>query len=120
MSSVLDSKLMQGNFSTPEIREIWSDHNKLQAQLVVEATLSEVEGELGVIPPEAGEQIAQVAKVENFDLDALVRESAEKRHSLIALIHRLQYLAGESAGEFVHFGVTTQDIVDTGIMLQTK
>ncbi|EQC57987.1 hypothetical protein N219_12340, partial [Limosilactobacillus fermentum MTCC 8711] len=94
--------------------------NKLQAQLVVEATLSEVEGELGVIPPEAGEQIAQVAKVENFDLDALVRESAEKRHSLIALIHRLQYLAGESAGEFVHFGVTTQDIVDTGIMLQTK
>ena len=51
---------------------------------------------------------------------ALQKESAQKRHSLIALIHALQELVGTEAGEYVHYGVTTQDIVDTGIMLQTK
>ncbi|KRM61227.1 Lyase [Paucilactobacillus vaccinostercus DSM 20634] len=120
MASVLDSQLMQGNFSTPAIREIWSDENKIKAQLAVEGTLSKVEGELGVIPKEAGDKIASIADIKNFDLDAIVKESAEKMHSLIALIHTLQTLAGEESGEYVHFGATTQDIVDTGIMLQTK
>ena len=60
------------------------------------------------------------AKVDNFDFLSLQKESAEKRHSLIALIHALQEEVGGKEGEFVHYGVTTQDIVDTGIMLQTK
>ncbi|MGT2959572.1 adenylosuccinate lyase [Streptococcus caballi] len=120
MTSVLDSILMQNNFSTPEIRAIWSDENKISKQLKVEAALAKVEGELGVIPETAAKKIVEKAKVENFDLLSLQKESAEKRHSLIALIHALQSAVGAEEGEFVHYGVTTQDIVDTGIMLQTK
>lgn len=120
MASVLDSRLMQGNFTTPAIREIWSDDSKIKQQLLVEATLSKVEGQLGVIPETAAKKIVEIAQFENFDIDALVKESAERMHSLIALIHTLQKLSGDEAGEYVHFGATTQDIVDTGIMLQTK
>ena len=120
MTSVLDSILLQNNFSTPEIRLIWSDENKVSKQLAVEVALAKIEGELGIIPKTAAQQMIEKAKVEHLNLLALQKESAQKRHSLIALIHALQELVGTEAGEYVHYGVTTQDIVDTGIMLQTK
>lgn len=120
MTSVLDSILLQNNFSTPEIRLIWSDENKVSKQLAVEVALAKIEGELGIIPKTAAQQIIEKAKVEHLNLLALQKESAQKRHSLIALIHALQELVGTEAGEYVHYGVNTQDIVDTGIMLQTK
>ena len=120
MTSVLDSILLQNNFSTPEIRLIWSDENKVSKQLAVEVVLAKIEGELGIIPKTAAQQIIEKAKVEHLNLLALQKESAQKRYSLIALIHALQELVGTEAGEYVHYGVTTQDIVDTGIMLQTK
>lgn len=120
MTSVLDSILLQNNFSTPEIRLIWSDENKVSKQLAVEVALAKIEGELGIIPKTAAQQIIEKAKVEHLNLLALQKESAQNRHSLIALIHALQELVGTEAGEYVHYGVTTQDIVDTGIMLQTK
>ena len=120
MTSVLDLILLQNNFSTPEIRLIWSDENKVSKQLAVEVALAKIEGELGIIPKTAAQQIIEKAKVEHLNLLTLQKESAQKRHSLIALIHALQELVGTEAGEYVHYGVTTQDIVDTGIMLQTK
>lgn len=120
MTSVLDSILLQNNFSTPEIRLIWSDENKVSKQLAVEVALAKIEGELGIIPKTAAQQIIEKAKVEHLNLLALQKESVQKRYSLIALIHALQELVGTEAGEYVHYGVTTQDIVDTGIMLQTK
>ncbi|MFC3932826.1 adenylosuccinate lyase [Streptococcus dentapri] len=120
MTSVLDSVLIQNNFSTPEIRHIWSDDNKIAKQLLVEANLAKIQGQLGIIPASAAKNIIEQAQVEKFDFQALQTESAQKRHSLIALIHTLQTLVGGQDGEYVHFGVTTQDIVDTGIMLQTK
>ncbi|MGT2929803.1 adenylosuccinate lyase [Streptococcus dentasini] len=120
MVSVLDSVLLQGNFSTPEMREVWSDTNKIAKQLMVESALAQAEGELDIIPQEAAQLIAEKAHVENFDLVKLQKKSAEKRHSLIALIQGLQEKVGGQAGEFVHYGVTTQDIVDSGTMLQVK
>ena len=89
MVSVLDSTLLQNNFSTAEMRQIWSDKNKLTKQLLVEATLAKIEGDLGIIPKKAAEKINEVAQVEKFDIDLLQQESAKKRHSLIALIQHL-------------------------------
>ena len=106
MTSVLDSILLQNNFSTPEIRLIWSDENKVSKQLAVEVALAKIEGELGIIPKTAAQQIIEKAKVEHLNLLALQKESAQKRHSLIALIHALQELVGTEAGEYVHYGVT--------------
>ena len=120
MTDVLDSTLLQNNFSTKTMRSVWSDENKISKQLLIEAALSRVEGKLDVIPQTAAKAIVKQAKIENFDIGELAKKSAEKRHSLIALIDQLQDLAGPKAGEFVHYGATTQDIVDTGIMLQTK
>ena len=118
-SHVIDNVLLQNSFGTAEMRSVWDEKNRLQKQLDVERALAEAEGELGVIPPAAASAIAAAADGTRFDLQKLAQEGLTTKHSLMATIHQLQRLAG-AAGEFVHYGATTQDIVDTGTVLQLK
>ena len=107
MTSVLDSILLQNNFSTPAIRSIWSDDNKISKQLAVEAALAKIEGDLGIIPKSAADKIVEKAKVDNFDFLSLQKESAEKRHSLIALIHALQEeVGGKEKMDMIWHGIS--------------
>lgn len=78
MTSVLDSILLQNNFSTPEIRLIWSDENKVSKQLAVEVVLAKIEGELGIIPKTAAQQIIEKAKVEHLNLFDLAKRKCSK------------------------------------------
>ncbi|MBO5605807.1 MAG: hypothetical protein J5915_10540, partial [Acidaminococcaceae bacterium] len=118
-SHVIDNLLLQNSFGTDEMRMIWDEKNRLQTQLDVERALAEAEGELEVIPQEAAAVIASVADSRRFDLQELAQAGLTSKHSLIATIKKMQELAG-TAGEFVHYGATTQDIVDTGTVLQLK
>ncbi|WP_339180443.1 adenylosuccinate lyase [Oceanobacillus sp. FSL W7-1293] len=118
-SHVIDLRMLQNNFSTEEMRQIWNDENRLQKILDAEAALALAQSELGVIPEKAGETIAEAAKIENFDVEDIAQEAVKLKHSLMATVNHLQDLSGEY-GEFVHFGVTTQDITDTGTILQLR
>lgn len=115
-SHVIDMIMLQNNFGTPEMRDIWSDKNRLQKHLDVEAALALAEGELGVIPREAARQIAENAKAELFNIEDIAAEVARMKHSLEPTIKALQAVSNE----YVHYGVTTQDVVDTGTILQLK
>ncbi|MFC7374672.1 adenylosuccinate lyase [Brachybacterium sp. GCM10030267] len=117
-SHVVDMLTIGNSFSTPEMREIWSEENRLRCQLDVEAALAAAEGALGVIPREAADAIERAAHGD-FDLSAIAAEGAKAMHSLNATVTALQHASGEY-GEWVHYGVTTQDIVDTGTILQIK
>lgn len=118
-SHILDFTLLGGNFSTPEMRAVWDERRRLQRQLDVERELALAEGELGIIPQEAAARIAAAADAELFDFAEMERIARTARHSLMPVIKVLQRLAGE-AGEFVHYGATTQDIVDTATALQLQ
>jgi len=118
-SHAIDMIMLKNLFGTEEMREIWSDKNRIQKHLDVEAALAMAEGELGLIPQRAAEKIKNVSMVENFDIDMLANEVQKVKHSLMPTIKALEKLCGED-GEYVHFGVTTQDIVDTGTILQLK
>ncbi len=115
-SHVIDMIMLQNNFGTPEMRDIWNDTNRLQKHLDVEAALALAEGELGIIPSEDAQKIVAHAKVELFNIEQIAQDVARVKHSLTPTINALQALAGEN----VHFGPTTQDIVDTGTILQLK
>lgn len=117
-SHVIDMLTIGNSFSTPEMREIWSEENRLRSQLRVEGALAVAEGSLDVIPPEAAAAIERAAHGE-FDLAAIAAEGAKAMHSLNATVTALQNAAGEH-GEWVHYGVTTQDVVDTGTVLQIQ
>lgn len=71
----------------------------------------------GVIPASVADTIVNLA-FGDLDIDRIAQISHEKQHSLLGLIQEMQRIAGPEAGEYVHFGATTQDIVDTGLVLQ--
>lgn len=117
-SHVIDMIMLKNNFGTEQMRNVWSDENRLQKHFDVEIALAKAEGELGLIPAEAAQQIA-TAKTDDISIEELAANMAKVKHSLMPTISALQERSGEG-GEFVHYGATTQDIVDTGTILQLK
>lgn len=119
-SSVFDSSLLRNVWSTPEMREVFSERNRMQKWLDYEAALAIVQGEMGIIPREAAREISERAKVEYLDMARILEETARTKHSLVPTVRGLEHACRNGHGEFVHFGPTTQDVIDTGLMLQLK
>jgi 3-carboxy-cis,cis-muconate cycloisomerase len=118
-SHLIDYQLFGDQFSTAEMRAIFDERAMLQRWLDVEAALAAAQAELGLIPARAAEAIAAAARVELLDLDAVKRDLATTAHPIVPVVRELERVAGEG-GRWVHWGATTQDIIDTGMILQSK
>ena len=118
-SHVLDFLILRNNFSTSEMRAVWSEQNRLEKQVDVEVALAKAEGELGMIPADVADEIVKKADASKLSLQQIADEAAKAKHSLMSTINALQKQVGE-AGQFIHYGATTQDIVDTATVLQLK
>ena len=118
-SHVLDFLILGNNFSTSEMQAVWSEQNRLEKQVDVEVALAKAEGELGVIPADVADEIVKKADASKLSLQQIADEAAKAKHSLMSTINALQKQVGE-AGQFIHYGATTQDIVDTATVLQLK
>jgi 3-carboxy-cis,cis-muconate cycloisomerase len=117
---VVDSRLFKDQFGTEAMRRIFSDENVVQKWLDVEAALAKVEAELGIIPDRAAAEIRRKANVEYYDLDAMKREMDRTSHPIVPLLRAIKEVCEGDAGEYVHWGATTQDIMDTGTVLQIR
>ncbi|MGH8844003.1 MAG: lyase family protein, partial [Advenella sp.] len=117
---VIDSVLFRDQFGTDKMRDIFSDESTVQRWLDVEAALAKVQVELGIIPLEAGEEIQRKSKVENIDLVELKREMDRTAHPIVPLLRAMKKVCDDETGEFIHWGATTQDIMDTGTILQVR
>jgi 3-carboxy-cis,cis-muconate cycloisomerase len=117
---VIDSALFRDQFGTPEMRAVFSDRATIQRWLDVEAALARVEARLGVIPEEAAHAISEAARVERLDIAELKRGVDETSHPLVPLINQLARACPDDLGEYVHWGATTQDIMDTAVVLQLR
>ena len=116
-SHPIDFLLLGNNFGTPEMREIWSEQNRLTQQINVEVALALAEGELGVIPQQAALTIAELADAGKLNIEDIAASGSQMKHSLMPVLSALQQQCGD-AGEYIHYGATTQDIVDTATVLQ--
>ena len=119
-SGVFDDELIKHLWSTDELRAIFSYRNRVQKWYDYEAALALEQAELGIISAEAAQEIVRHAKVENVDITAIAAEIRHIKHPLVPALHALQHLCKPELGEFIHFGPTTQDVLDTGTMLQIK
>ena len=119
-SGVFDDALIRHLFSTEELRAIFNDRNRVQKWYDVEAALALEQGELGIIPREAAREIADNAKVEHVDIEEIAAGIRHIKHPLIPALKALQARCKGELGEFVHFGPTTQDILDTSTVLQIR
>lgn len=118
-SHVIDYLILGNNFSTSEMRAIWSEQNRLEKQVAVEVALAKAQGELGVIHCDAADAIVAKADASKLSIEQIAKQSAKAKHSLMSTINALQDQVGD-AGQFIHYGATTQDIVDTATVLQLK
>ncbi|MFI0352135.1 3-carboxy-cis,cis-muconate cycloisomerase [Actinomadura sp. 9N407] len=92
------------------------DRAWLAAMLDAEAALARAQARLGIVPPEAAAAIGRAADAGRIDLPALARRARAAGNPVVPLVADLRELAG-TAGEHVHRGATSQDIVDTAAML---
>lgn len=119
-SHIIDSVVYGAGFAPPEIAAIFTDQNRVQKWFDVEAALAQAQAELGMIPQEAAEEITRKAKVELVDLKAIGAGVSQIAHSLVPALRALERICAGGAGEYIHYGTTTQDIIDTGMILQLK
>ncbi len=117
---VIDSALFRDQFSTTATREIFSDEQTVQKWLDVEAALAKVQGRMGIIPEAAAREICAKARVELIDLAELKKEMDRTSHPIVPLLRAMKKVCEGEAGEFIHWGATTQDICDTGMVLQIR
>lgn len=113
----MSAELFGELYGTSAMRETFSSRRRLRAMLAVEVALARAEAKVGVIPAEAAEAIAAAADVDRLDLVAIVASTQNVGYPVVPLTKQLAQLAGE-AGRYVHWGATTQDILDTATVLQ--
>jgi 3-carboxy-cis,cis-muconate cycloisomerase len=118
-TTVLDSVLFRDAFGTPAMREVFSDRALVGRYVEVEIALAKAEAKCGVIPADAAEAIARQADASTLNFDLLREETDNVGYPILPLVHQLAKQCGE-AGRYVHWGATTQDIMDTAVVLQLR
>ena len=118
-STVLDSDIFKDMFGTAEMRAVFSDDNLLKCYVEAEIALAAAQGRLGVIPRDAADAIARLAPTVALDREALKHEAENVGYPILGLVRQLSEKLGE-AGRYVHWGATTQDIMDTATVLQIR
>ena len=109
--------------STPEIAAVFTDAALLQAMFGFEAALARAQAAEGLIPAAAATAIAGVCKVELFDTEAIIAASGRAGSLAIPLVEQLRRsvaLFDPDAARHVHFGSTSQDVIDTALALCTR
>ena len=104
----------------PGIRALFTRDARWQAWLDVEAALARAEAGLGMIPAEAADEIARNCRLDLFDLDRVEDGLAVTGHPLVPLIWELDRICAGDAGGYAHWGATTQNITQTGDVLQLR
>ncbi len=118
-STVFDSALFRDMFGTAEMRAVFTDEALIGGYLEAEAALARAQARVGVIPEDAAAAIDTAARTIKIDFDRLRTETENVGYPILPLVHQLSAAAG-TAGGFVHWGATTQDIMDTANVLQIR
>lgn len=118
-ATVFDSAIFRDMFGTPAMRAVFSDENLLKAYVQTEVALAVAQGRTGVIPVEAAAAIAAQAPGIALDTAALKQEAENVGYPILGLVRQLSQRLGD-AGRYLHWGATTQDIMDTATVLQIR
>ena len=119
MTMPLDSAIFAPLFTDEEVSRLLDDDAFVRALVEVEIALVRAEARVGVIPARAAEQIATTG-AGKIDVGALAKGTVRSGFPIIALVQELRKLVGADAAPYVHWGATTQDIMDTASVLQMR
>jgi 3-carboxy-cis,cis-muconate cycloisomerase len=115
--------LLDGFFRSPSVEPLFSDAAAVQSILDFEAALARAQARGGIISAAAAEAISSCCRVELFDLPSLAQAMPSAGNLAIPLLKQLNAIVGRNSPDalrYVHFGATSQDALDTGLVLQLR
>jgi 3-carboxy-cis,cis-muconate cycloisomerase len=118
MIGVFDHPFLSGPLGDEEMAALLGIDAEIAAMLRFEAALAETEAELGIIPAEAAEAIVNALAALRPDMAALKAGTARDGVAAPELIRQIRQAVGEPHAEYVHFGATSQDVIDTALVLR--
>src|SRR4051794_4247571 len=111
--------MLHRTFGDPEMEAIWSETATIDGWLRTEAALSLAQAEVGDLDPGWARAIAEACTLDHIDVPALWSGMANVGYPILGLVRQIAGRLPDGPGGVVHYGATTQDIMDTGMALQT-
>lgn len=118
--SAFDSRWLAAHLGDAEAAALFSDEAEIAAMTCFEAALARVQGRLGLIPAAAAEHISRALALVTIDPAALSEGTAGSGIPVPALVAELRRAVGSEAAQYLHWGATTQDVIDTGLVLRLQ
>lgn len=103
-------------YTLPKMKEVWSEESKLQNWLQIEVLACEAMAKLGLVPKEA---LAAIKQRAGFSVERVKEIEQRTRHDVVAFLENLAENTGEAA-RYLHYGMTSSDVLDTGLALQMR
>lgn len=110
-------QLYGDKFATPEMKAVFAEQNYLQKILDVEMALAEAESELGLIPSSVVPLLKEQGRAEMIDLQKVKEVQKKVGHYLVSILKVWEENCPGESGQFIHYGATTQDIIDTAMVM---
>ncbi len=110
--------LLHRTFGDAQMEAVFSEANTIDAWLRTEAALAQSQAVVGDITPSQADAITAACTLDNIDIDALWRETGNVGYPILPLIRQVTAALPSDASGSMHYGATTQDIMDTGLAIQ--
>lgn len=119
-ASPLDSALYRDLFGDPELAQLFTDAAEIRAMLLVEGALAKAQAQLGLIPKAAGPALHQAMREIQIDPAQLAPATGQNAVAVPALAAAARDAIASEAAQWLHFGATSQDIVDSALILRLR
>src|SRR5436305_9601042 len=119
-ATAIDSTVFRHIFSSEPMRQVFSDENRVQCYLDIEAALAQVQARLGLIPQRAADEITAKCTLDIIDMDKLKSKTELIGYPVLPVVQQLVAACADHLGEHCHWGATTQDITDTATIIQIR
>ncbi|SHO44907.1 Adenylosuccinate lyase [Nitrosotalea sinensis] len=109
-----------GRYGTDKMKEIFDDQKKITYQLEIEAAVALSQAEIGMVPRDAAANISKMARSGKITVKRVKQLESKSDHDTAALVEALSELCKPSAKPWIHYGLTSNDLVDTSNSLQIR
>lgn len=118
--SVFDSNLYSPLFTQKEMKQTWSDNNLIDTWLYIETAIAKVQSQLGIIPKEAATSIKKACESIEIDWPRLAADTELVGMAIKPLVDQVCDHGDELVKQYLHWGCTTQDLLDTSLAMRLK
>src|SRR5258708_39963401 len=116
--TVIDSTIFRHIFSSETMRQVFSDENRVQCYLDIEAALARVQARLGLIPQRAADEITAKCPLDIIDMDKLKSKTELIGYPVLPVVQQLVAACADHLGEDCHWGATNPDIPGNRTIMQ--